>query len=364
MISTTISQASATNYSARSDEELASLAQSGQIPAFDELVRIGAESGDLSSATFPTVPPMTRQKLLASLSQDRVHDNRPFLPGFSPLPAVSRSMKFAEGTVKRKFLSRTTRLRKPRKTNPVLRSALAIGQGSTFRRRLCRPVSSLCRRPSTEGGPSPAENRYQSHASPGSKLSALSDQLKDHMKTLLEILIFLLDEKAKKVLQRLRDEAIEEKANDELNDSAGKGISDTGRSSAKTLGSRTTLENRFLLYSPTYAIAFTGIACVFFSFLWRENQPPHPTLCLLWLLLPKRGSGMDRERAYGSAQACRHSVSAFRRLDGKAKGRVSRHVAHRLIVSVYDELSQPLPVSNYPNSLIRALRFTSKKANA
>ena len=35
------------------------------------------------------------------------------------------------------------------------------------------------------------------------------------------------------------------------------------------------------------------------------------------------------------------------------------------IVSVYDELSQPpFPVSNYPNSLIRALRFTSKKANA
>ena len=45
------------------------------------------------------------------------------------------------------------------------------------------------------------------------------------MKTLLEILGFSsLDEKEKKVLQRLRDEAIEEKANDELNDSVGKGI--------------------------------------------------------------------------------------------------------------------------------------------
>ena len=39
MISATISQASATNHSVQSDEELASLARSGQIRAFDELVR-------------------------------------------------------------------------------------------------------------------------------------------------------------------------------------------------------------------------------------------------------------------------------------------------------------------------------------
>ena len=101
------------------------------------------------------------------------------------------------------------------------------------------------------------------------------------MKTLLEILGFSsLDEKEKKVLQRLRDEAIEEKANDELNDSAGKGISDTlDALRQKTLAVERSLEKkRSPLYSPTYAIAFTGIACVFFlSFLWRENQPSPPS---------------------------------------------------------------------------------------
>ena len=100
------------------------------------------------------------------------------------------------------------------------------------------------------------------------------------MKTLLEILGFSsLDEKEKKVLQRLRDEAIEEKANDELNDSAGKGISDTlDALRQKPLAEVRSLEKkRAPQYSPTYAIALTGIACVFFLFLWRENQPSPPS---------------------------------------------------------------------------------------
>ena len=99
------------------------------------------------------------------------------------------------------------------------------------------------------------------------------------MKTLLEILGFSsLDEKEKKVLQRLRDEAIEEKANDELNDSAGKGISDTlDALRQKPLAEVRSLEKIAPQYSPTYAIALTGIACVFFLFLWRENQPSQPS---------------------------------------------------------------------------------------
>ena len=101
------------------------------------------------------------------------------------------------------------------------------------------------------------------------------------MKTLLEILGFSsMDEKEKKVLQRLRDEAIEENANDELNDSVGKEISDTLHAlRQKHLGYDRSLEKKgSSLYSPTYAIAFTGIACVFFlSFFWRENQPSPPS---------------------------------------------------------------------------------------
>ena len=84
LISTTISQASATNYSAQSDEELASLAQSGQIPAFDELVRrhwggirrfiLGylphGSSDDIAQETF----------LRAYRKIEQYDDNRPFLP--------------------------------------------------------------------------------------------------------------------------------------------------------------------------------------------------------------------------------------------------------------------------------------------
>ena len=95
------------------------------------------------------------------------------------------------------------------------------------------------------------------------------------MKTLLEILGFSsLDEKEKKVLQRLRDEAIEEKANDELKDSVGKGISDTlDALRQKPLAEERSLEKkRSPRHSPTYALAFSGIACVFFLFLWSENQ--------------------------------------------------------------------------------------------
>lgn len=100
------------------------------------------------------------------------------------------------------------------------------------------------------------------------------------MKTLFEILGFSsMDEKEKKVLHRLRDEAIEEKANDELKDSVGKEISNTlNVLRQKPFAEDRSLEKkRSLLYSPTYALAFTCIACAFFLFLWRENQPSPPS---------------------------------------------------------------------------------------
>ena len=123
------------------------------------------------------------------------------------------------------------------------------------------------------------------------------------MKTLLEILGFSsLDEKEKKVLQRLRDEAIEEKANDELNDSVGKGISDTlDALRQKPLAVERSLEKiASPRHSPTYAIAFTGIACVsFFLFYGERIKPSHlPTCGPLGVFKPKSGSsGMDRECA-------------------------------------------------------------------
>ena len=84
MISATISQAPSNTYSSESDEELASLVQSGQIQAFDELVRrhwaglrrflLGyiprGSSDDIAQETF----------LRAYRKIEQYDGNRPFLP--------------------------------------------------------------------------------------------------------------------------------------------------------------------------------------------------------------------------------------------------------------------------------------------
>ncbi len=84
MICPTISQASSTAHSSKSDEELASFARSGQIQAFDELVRrhwagirrflLGylphGSSDDIAQETF----------LRAYRKIEQYDDNRPFLP--------------------------------------------------------------------------------------------------------------------------------------------------------------------------------------------------------------------------------------------------------------------------------------------
>lgn len=84
MICSTISQASSTADSSKSDEELASLAQSGQLPAFDELVHrhwggiqrflLGylphGSSDDVAQETF----------LRAYRKIEQYDENRPFLP--------------------------------------------------------------------------------------------------------------------------------------------------------------------------------------------------------------------------------------------------------------------------------------------
>ena len=100
------------------------------------------------------------------------------------------------------------------------------------------------------------------------------------MKTLLEILgISSMGEKEKKVSQGLRDEAVQEKANDELSESAGEGISDTldalrgERIEKNHLPEKR--ENTFL--PPIWAIGFACIISVLFiSFLMRENTPSLP----------------------------------------------------------------------------------------
>jgi len=84
LICSTISQSSSTADSSKSDEELASLAQSGQLPAFDELVHrhwggiqrflLGylphGSSDDVAQETF----------LRAYRKIEQYDDNRPFLP--------------------------------------------------------------------------------------------------------------------------------------------------------------------------------------------------------------------------------------------------------------------------------------------
>jgi len=101
------------------------------------------------------------------------------------------------------------------------------------------------------------------------------------MKTLIKTLgISPLGEKEKRVSQELRDEAVQEKANDELSDSAEEGISITLDALREACIEKNhdpeTKPNRLLL--PVWAIGFACIICTFFiSFLMREDTNPSPS---------------------------------------------------------------------------------------
>lgn len=100
------------------------------------------------------------------------------------------------------------------------------------------------------------------------------------MKTLLKILgICSLGEKEKKVLQQLRDEAVQEKANDGLNEPDKTEIADTlnalRNERVETKLSSASIGNRFL--PPTWTIGVACIACtLFIYFSSRENPTPTP----------------------------------------------------------------------------------------
>ena len=100
------------------------------------------------------------------------------------------------------------------------------------------------------------------------------------MKTLLEILgISSIDDKERKVLQRLRDEAVQEKANDELNEPDKTGINDTLDSLREKCieESQPTVKRQNPLFSPAWAIAFACVICILsFSFSIWENTPSSP----------------------------------------------------------------------------------------
>ena len=97
------------------------------------------------------------------------------------------------------------------------------------------------------------------------------------MKTLLEILgISSISETEKKVSQGLRDEAVQEKANDELTDSEGKGISDALDALREARIEKHQAPAKKYL-PPIWAIGFACLACtIFISFLMRENAPSPP----------------------------------------------------------------------------------------
>ena len=97
------------------------------------------------------------------------------------------------------------------------------------------------------------------------------------MKTLLEILgISTISETEKKVSQGLRDEAVQEKANDELTDSEGKGISDALDALREARIEKHQAPAKKYL-PPIWAIGFSCLVCtIFISFLMRENAPSPP----------------------------------------------------------------------------------------
>jgi hypothetical protein len=97
------------------------------------------------------------------------------------------------------------------------------------------------------------------------------------MKTLRKILgIAPLGDQEKKVLQQLRDEALQEKANDELTKTDKTGISDTLNAlREKGIEKHPSMTSWYL--PPTWAIGLTCVACGFLIyFTSRPNQPSSP----------------------------------------------------------------------------------------
>ena len=84
MICSTISQSSSTADSSKSDEELASLAQSGQLPAFDELVHRhwgGIQRFLLGYLPHGSSDDVAQETFLRAYRKIEQYDkNRPFLP--------------------------------------------------------------------------------------------------------------------------------------------------------------------------------------------------------------------------------------------------------------------------------------------
>ena len=134
----------------------------------------------------------------------------------------------------------------------------------------------------------------------------------------------------------------------------------------KTLGSRTTLEIIFILQlTPLHSLASPAFS--FFLFYGERINPPHlPTLWPPWLLQAKE------RKFWNGPRACliwiRPSLSTLCLCLPKIGWQSQRSMSFTpCCPSIQSSRftmnfrSLPFPVSNYPNSLIRALRFTSKK---
>ena len=94
------------------------------------------------------------------------------------------------------------------------------------------------------------------------------------MKTLRKILgIAPLGDQEKKVLQRLRDEALQEKANDEFTESDKTAISDTLNAlREKGVEKPPSMPTWYL--SPNWAIGLTCLACGFLIYFTSSPNPP------------------------------------------------------------------------------------------
>ena len=100
------------------------------------------------------------------------------------------------------------------------------------------------------------------------------------MKTLLEILgIRSMSEKEEKLLQDLQDEALKEKAGDELSESNEEGIGDVliALREERTEERHSPTKSEKSVISPAWTIGFASVICIFsFSFLIKNNPPSTP----------------------------------------------------------------------------------------
>ena len=172
------------------------------------------------------------------------------------------------------------------------------------------------------------------------------------MKTLLEILgIRSMSEKEEKLLQDLRDEALKEKAGDELSESNEEGIGGVliALREERTQERHSPTKSEKLVISPAWTIGFASVICIFsFSFLIKNNPPSAP--------IPLTSSSQNQSTPEFAKEGFFLDPSALTNalplpsddwLENLNAKQLHASLPIRSIATIYEELSTPSTLSDF-----------------